>query len=250
MRDPSGNWLLVALLVLPVLAAVLFGRLGKRPRSVLLASLAGRWSGRVVKGRFLGADRLEIRIAGVAGEVTFTEQWTRLHFNRPSDRRLRVVPEGLASHLRRLLGGVDIRLDNPLFDDRFWIESSHPTWARELLDPRLRRALIGLVDPTLDIGPEGIVLRVTRLLVGDAADLGSFVEAGILILQKAEGLLDAAGVALDPVRSRSGSACPVCGHPVADAALPCPSCRTPHHRECWKYFGGCAIFGCRTKFRA
>lgn len=25
----------------------------------------------------------------------------------------------------------------------------------------------------------------------------------------------------------------------------CPACSTPHHRDCFEYFGGCAIFGCR-----
>jgi len=43
--------------------------------------------------------------------------------------------------------------------------------------------------------------------------------------------------------------CPVCGQDVdvADTAVVtvCPRCETPHHRDCWDYTGGCAIFGCK-----
>jgi len=39
--------------------------------------------------------------------------------------------------------------------------------------------------------------------------------------------------------------CPVCASPVGDADVHvCPRCDTPHHRECWDYVGGCALFGC------
>jgi hypothetical protein len=24
----------------------------------------------------------------------------------------------------------------------------------------------------------------------------------------------------------------------------CRRCRTPHHHECWEYYGSCAIYGC------
>ena len=43
--------------------------------------------------------------------------------------------------------------------------------------------------------------------------------------------------------------CPVCGCQVekSDASLCCPRCSTPHHRECWDYTGGCAIFGCSKR---
>ena len=38
--------------------------------------------------------------------------------------------------------------------------------------------------------------------------------------------------------------CPVCASAVDFDAVVCPRCSTPHHRECWQYIGGCAIFGC------
>jgi len=263
-----------SLLVAVVMAgAVIFGlyvlHLGRRPRSVLLAALAGRWNGRIHEGGVFAGDRLELDVDEVPGEVTFGESpqstwesagWTRVHFNWPSERRLRIHPEeGAGVQLRRLFGGTDIEFDDPAFDDRFWVESSHPTWARALLDPETRRAFVRLQwSPrgpfsdalALDVGPSGLSLRVSRVLVDNAATLGWLIETSVAVLNKARGLAEPSGVTLDPILAQAGSACPVCGHAVDDESLPCPTCRTPHHRDCWKYFGGCAIFGCRTKIRA
>lgn len=38
--------------------------------------------------------------------------------------------------------------------------------------------------------------------------------------------------------------CPVCGNRMEDHPVACPRCATPHHPECWEYFGGCSTYGC------
>lgn len=263
----AGGLLVFAFIIAAVIVGFFWSRAGRRPRSVLLASLEGRWNGRVHEGGILSGDRLDISVDGVAGEVTFGENpepnwqsavWTRVRFNWPSERRLRVAPEDFVSKIRHLFGGTDIEFDDPAFDDRFRVESSHPVWARGLLDPATRRSFIKLQwspkgpfsdQLTLDVGPAGVSMRVSRVLVDNAEALGSFIETCIAILQKSRGLADASGVVLEPARSLEGSDCPVCGQAVADEALPCPTCRTPHHGDCWRYFGGCAIFGCTTRMR-
>jgi len=264
MSDLNGSVLLLCLFAAAILGVVYINRLGQRSRAALLSTLAGRWEGRVHEGGFFRSDRLEIRVDGVVGEITFGDVggdqrggWPRLHFNWPSDRLLRVVPEGFSTRLRRLWGGADINFDDPPFDDAFWVESSHPTWARGILGHGARRALsllrrsrsYGPGQVTLDLGPAGLLLRVSRVLVDDAASLGSFIELAAAVLRKAMSDVAPAGVVFEPLRDRAGSTCPVCGQAVADAPLPCPACRTTHHRDCWKYIGGCAIFGCRTRMR-
>jgi hypothetical protein len=42
-----------------------------------------------------------------------------------------------------------------------------------------------------------------------------------------------------------GGRCPVCGQATDRELWSCSRCRTPHHKDCAEYFGGCAIFGCR-----
>lgn len=42
--------------------------------------------------------------------------------------------------------------------------------------------------------------------------------------------------------------CQVCGLPPATHdSVHCRTCGAPHHRDCWDYNGGCAIYGCREK---
>jgi hypothetical protein len=41
--------------------------------------------------------------------------------------------------------------------------------------------------------------------------------------------------------------CPVCRSKILEGGTNCPSCETPHHKECWEYNGKCAIFACRGK---
>jgi hypothetical protein len=79
--------------------------------------------------------------------------------------------------------------------------------------------------------------------------MGKFVELGISLLRKARGPSTAAGVVVEPVKGTGGSDCPICGHPVADTPHACHTCRTAHHQECWSYFGGCAVFGCKSHAR-
>jgi hypothetical protein len=41
--------------------------------------------------------------------------------------------------------------------------------------------------------------------------------------------------------------CPVCCQPLEPPGVSCGHCRAPHHRDCWAYWGRCAIFGCRGR---
>jgi len=41
--------------------------------------------------------------------------------------------------------------------------------------------------------------------------------------------------------------CQVCGALIEDESnmFRCPRCDTPHHLDCWTYFGGCSTYGCK-----
>ncbi|MBI4859227.1 MAG: hypothetical protein HY815_02995 [Candidatus Riflebacteria bacterium] len=38
--------------------------------------------------------------------------------------------------------------------------------------------------------------------------------------------------------------CRVCGSPLSAPMVLCPTCETPHHRDCWDYNKGCSTYGC------
>lgn len=56
------------------------------------------------------------------------------------------------------------------------------------------------------------------------------------------------GVKLQGVRERPEEGlCPVCACALEGARVKCVRCATLHHRECWRYVGGCAIFACGAR---
>ena len=44
--------------------------------------------------------------------------------------------------------------------------------------------------------------------------------------------------------------CHVCCMPISGAVSVCADCETPHHLDCWRYFGSCAIYGCSQRATA
>ena len=228
-------------------------------RRQFLARIGGKWNGRVIEGSFLDNPRLEIDVEGVAGQLTYyagsrhQAAWTKMQFNCSSPHRLRMHPEGFTSFMRSIFGGTDLEIGDPEFDGTFWVEATDRAWARTVLTPRIRRRLMELRgtgtwftsnDVSVDLGPAGLVLKVSRNLVDDESYVLSFVDLAVLILSEIRGVGAVAGIVIADVEVKSGSECPVCGHGVEDAAKVCPQCRTPHHADCWKYMGGCAIFAC------
>ena len=41
--------------------------------------------------------------------------------------------------------------------------------------------------------------------------------------------------------------CQICGEAIREDHVRCSSCDTPHHEDCWQYYGECATFGCPSK---
>ena len=52
---------------------------------------------------------------------------------------------------------------------------------------------------------------------------------------------------ISPDNNDEHISCPVCACAMTDneELHVCETCDTPHHKDCWEYTGGCAIFGCR-----
>ena len=39
--------------------------------------------------------------------------------------------------------------------------------------------------------------------------------------------------------------CMICGEELLEDIVLCRRCKTPHHRECWLYYGACSTYGCK-----
>lgn len=89
------------------------------------------------------------------------------------------------------------------------------------------------------------VLEIARSLVSSLALAGAITAAEQTYLLGALSPL----VQLTPGSQKGGiGSCQVCGFDiVAASACYCSQCETPHHRDCWTYNEGCAMFACRSK---
>jgi hypothetical protein len=80
--------------------------------------------------------------------------------------------------------------------------------------------------------------RVDRFLriVLQTYDLTSLIDAkGIEFVD------DGAEIKLDDAK------CGVCGDKTIGGIVLCSRCKTPHHKECWEYMGGCSLYACGGK---
>jgi hypothetical protein len=90
-------------------------------------------------------------------------------------------------------------------------------------------------------------LLVKKLsLVRDADQLIRFVQLALELRMLALST-QTAGIEFEddanaqPVES---STCQICGDQIGDDMVICRRCKTPHHRDCWHYFGRCSTYGC------
>jgi hypothetical protein len=225
-----------------------------RSPSRLAEGLDPRWKARAMPGSTGDlAPLIDFDVDGVGGEAAFLRfpSATRVRLNGSNWRRLRAVPRTMSATFRTIVGASEVCLSDDDFDSLFLLEASDAAWARKLLVPDIRRQLVEIrieglwrTDVLLDIGSAGITLRIGRR-PKDAATLDGWLSLAAAILDRARAL-SAPDVEISPAELRSGSGCPVCGHPV-EGGTRCGSCGTPHHAECWTYSGGCALFGCDSR---
>lgn len=165
--------------------------------------------------------------------------------------RLRLLPETAWRRVRRFFGAQDLQTGDAAFDRAFIVQADRESKARAVLARDVRAALVDLArfgSLSLELGPNGIVLRTTEKIVGQWDGMAAFT-------REARGLASAILQALDPtvvitdVDVSGAGTCPVCGTAVEEDRSLCARCRTPHHKDCWNYLGGCAIFACAGRPR-
>lgn len=248
--EPLFVFLTLIILAVIVLTTVSDARTRRRNLDVL----ARRYGGVVTSAWHSDTD-LEFTVDGARAHLDYrlgsknSPSYTRLRFQTPFGTRLRVTPDGLWESLKKAFGAEDLEIgDDPGFDRDFIVQGFPSAWVRSVLNSearaRIRRlAAQGGGRVTLEAGPLGLLVSVPRVLLEDAAGLERFVEDGIGLCRGLRApRTDDIQFMSEPAAPGS---CPVCATPLGEAPRRCRSCATPHHAECWAYFGGCSTYACK-----
>jgi len=143
------------------------------------------------------------------------------------------------------------------FAGAYEVLTSEPAEAQAFLTPHVQRRLmiLRLVPSECDgacVRIEYGRISVSRSVpLADPVAMRQFAKLALELVQ-AEAAQEAAEIRVlkIPAESRLAPNCPICGEPITDDVVACADCQTAHHRECWKYFGRCAVYACdQTGFR-
>lgn len=198
----------------------------------------------------------------VPGQPTFPRTRVVVRFARGLPFRLELAPYARAAPAQPPKGTRPVRVGDAEFDRAFSVQANDPEMARDFLTAPVRWAVANLqrLGPPggmlVSINPERMLVQVDRNLglspealaagVGQALAIHEGLQTGVAS-RLSEGV---AIVSAGPASAEDAGPviCKVCGDPIADAPkVQCATCRTPHHRDCWEFVGGCSIFGCKGK---
>lgn len=198
----------------------------------------------------------------VAGQSAAPRTRVVARFGRGLPFRLELIPSTRPAPAQSPKGTRPVRTGVGDFDRAFVVRANDPAMAIEFLGrPEVRAAvehLRQLAPPSgmlVSINPERMLVQVDRNLAAHAGLLDAAVREAMVIhdgLQQGVAARLSEGIAIvaaGPAAPEDAGPpiCKVCGEEIVEAHVVCTACKTPCHRDCWSFVGGCSIFGCQGK---
>jgi hypothetical protein len=149
-------------------------------------------------------------------------------------------------------GLTEATLRDPEFNRRFLVRSNNADLTRLLLSDGVRwqierlRAFLGHDDVAISFHRGRVLVRKATFLRRQE-DLEEFALLSLELydqgmLTRTVGIEFVDDGAAQIVRE---AVCKVCGEDIITDMVFCRRCKTPHHQECWQYYGACSTYGCR-----
>ena len=180
--------------------------------------------------------------------------YTQLRLPWPeANFRLEVYPDGVLSSFRKFFGMQDIEIGSPGFDNAYIITGSSRDEVREFLNPSAQqvvsqlRSLWGTYEVYVSV-VRGQLLVKKRQLARTRDELEQLVSLCTELFDSAADRISEGIEFTTDVTAKipESVVCQVCGDEITsnDNRVRCRRCKTPHHRDCWTYFGACSTYGC------
>lgn len=226
-----------------------------------LNHFASVWRGRISRGGAWDFPQVSLPLGEHRATLSYSQHGEEIHTHLTVpvyDLRLRLElqPQHFSQRIGKFLGMQDIEIGIPEFDAAFIIQGSNERAIRDFLSAPVRAAIMAIVacdaatqlDLHLQLG--GGSLRITKHqhFTTEAA-LSSFVRSCFVLLQQIQKPI-ADGIEFveqAPTIVAKDTECQVCGDPLLEKVVFCTKCKTPHHLDCWQYFGSCSVYGCGHK---
>lgn len=228
-----------------------------------LSRVATHFRGRLVTGSLFAQepDRIEFTHAGHRAVLLFLQQgrygrYTHLEIEWSGPPlRCEVYPETFLASVGKLMGMEDIVIGSPRFDWQFVITGDNEPGIKSLLNAQVQAVIFNLAQYVAGIHVRVSSRSLTVTCRGHIPDFPRLIEFVRLCGELYEAALGTYGQGIEFLdepatedRAKDASArCMVCGEALQSDVIYCRSCRTPHHRDCWSYSGGCSTYGCREK---
>ena len=238
----------------------------QREQRQLMERIASRFRGRTEGGDIFSPPQVRLKFEGYPALLKFVGVGKQTHtvftITWPdSELRCELNPQDIFTGLRKLWGLEDIEIGSPQFDAAYVISGNKHSAVRDLLAAPVQIAVMNLAA----LQPESIfnggwhevqvkwaggVLTITKpcklvpfkILEQFVTLCGLLFTAAIATRQTG---IEFVGDVREP--DNYESQCQVCGEPLAGELVYCANCKTPSHRDCWEYFGGCSTYACGGK---
>lgn len=225
--------------------------------------VARSFEGTAAPGGWLSTPSLRFQHRGapvlldIASGGSDDPDYTQLHIAWPdSTFRCTVYPERFFSQVGKFLGMQDIEIGDPDFDRAYIITGNDLKKVRDFLNARVREKIDQLRDlrknDDIYVAVTGSSLLIKKRDRIDGYDeLKWYTQTALDLFDYA---LDSHSSGIEFIPSHEEAVveaviCQICGDAITSDAVVCSRCRTPHHRDCWQYYGACSTYGCReTKY--
>ena len=262
MND-SGPFFFIACVLAAVAVALIIAGITYSTRNHEMHRFASIWRGRIERGGPWDFPRVAFQLGESRTVLSYSQSGddgvrTHLTISLYDVRlRLELRPQGIGSRIGKFLGMQDIEIGAAEFDDAFIIQGSNEKGIREFLTPAVQAAILGVanggggkLDLHLQLG--GGSLRLTKHQhLSSEEDLSQFVRACFVLLRQIQKPISDGIQFVDKPQQQQvlvkDTQCQVCGDPLQDKVVYCMKCKTPHHLDCWQYFGSCSVYGCGQK---
>ena len=227
--------------------------------NVVYRAVAARYGGSCSPAGWVGRPSIRFRYG--ATHVLLNTQshggvpYTQVFISWPdADFRceIQATREGVTPAPAAVRGLTDTPLRTSEFNQRFSVKANNADLARLILSDGVRwqierlRAFLGHDDISISFHRGRILVRKATFLRRQE----DLEELALLSLELYDQGMLTRSVGIEFVDDGAAqivreAVCKVCGEDIITDMVFCRRCKTPHHQECWHYYGACSTYGCR-----